>query len=419
MRMHEYVVFHVEPWFTSFDFRTLNRSLFIYGTGAYLMTSRSPSLPLSFIHSQTTNALTTAQHKHFDHKTNSTSTMAQPNQLKLKRKRTDEPLEFLVLQGVKQDATDKHYIRKRVKGDSSQEREIKKPTPRLPNATSQQQRARREFQLQLNKRKRSAGHEDIATFVERKKTKQQTSEIIEEATPQEEAQPTTPFKRPGKGSTIKKSTPTRINVESEADRKQIEALAAYMHEAALDEIKNHASPKPVATPKLSGARSREIHRQRAATNGSMRSRSDMELDDEDGYVYDTYVLAPSTDIGAVQVDELGQLDNVGYLVITDDDRSLWETYLEEEAASDQDWNSDEDDENAENYYAADYPDEEMGSDDDLFWDVIDSEEQHRPAGDEEYDEYTGRAVEEEDVFRSGTVPRRFQRYLEEDGNDSD
>ena len=89
------------------------------------------------------------------------------------------------------------------------------------------------------------------------------------------------------------------------------------------------------------------------------------LEDSD-YVYDTYILAPSSGLGATQVaaDEVKALDNVGYLVITEEDRDLWETYLEDEP-SDRDWDSEEDDENAEGYYGAEYPEEEMASDDEF------------------------------------------------------
>ncbi|EGP88731.1 uncharacterized protein MYCGRDRAFT_108533 [Zymoseptoria tritici IPO323] len=117
--------------------------------------------------------------------------------------------------------------------------------------------------------------------------------------------------------------------------------------------------------------------------------------------------------GAVQVDDSIDTANVGYLVITDEDQDVWETYLEDDP-SDKDWNSDEDDENAEDWYGADYPDDEMASDDEFGR----GEHGYRARGaadDEEWDEDTGAFSDDEyerqmNPWRKQT-PQSFARYL--------
>jgi hypothetical protein len=258
-------------------------------------------------------------------------------------------------------------------------------------------------------RKRKDAEEDIATFVEKKqRNKYGVAENTEQSVPEEDSEPARPLKRPGQGSRLRTPTKPTPRAETDVERKEMEALAAYMHSAALSELSSKPAAKsaPVSTPKLSGARSQALHRQRAATNGSI---SAMDLDDEDSYVYDTYILAPSTDMGAVQVDELGSGGSVGYLVIREDDRSLWETYLEEDG-SEGDWDSEEDDENAENYYGAEYPEDEELTDDEDPWGGSVIAPRGAPA-DEEWDNYTGAYSDEEEVIKNGEVPRRF-RHLE-------
>ena len=92
---------------------------------------------------------------------------------------------------------------------------------------------------------------------------------------------------------------------------------------------------------------------------------DVEMEDEHGaYVYDTYVLAgiPSGGAGEPRLNGHGQPGDIGYVIITDEDHDIWEHYIEDEP-SDKDWDTDEDDENAEGYYGADYPEDELASDD--------------------------------------------------------
>lgn len=344
--------------------------------------------------------------------------MAEPNVVKLKRKRTDEPVDYLLLQGAGELPNKKRYVRReKDNNDSRTSAEAERP---LGNDSasqsawniSKQSTEKRVFELQRKpvaaSRKRADTEEDIATFVEKKQRNHHIpATTIKQKASAEDSELLRPLKRPGQGSSLRTATKPTPQVETDIERKQMEALAAYMHSAALSELsaKPSTKPAPVSMPTLSSARSQALHRQRAATNGSI---SAMDLDDEDSYVYDTYILAPTTDLGAVQADELGT-GSVGYLVITEDDRSLWETYLEEDG-SEGDWDSEEDDENAENYYGAEYPEEEEEFVEGEMWQRFVVGRTGAPA-DEEWDDYTGMYSDEEDVVKNGEVPRRF-RHLE-------
>ncbi|KAI1340503.1 hypothetical protein F5Y15DRAFT_378816 [Xylariaceae sp. FL0016] len=78
--------------------------------------------------------------------------------------------------------------------------------------------------------------------------------------------------------------------------------------------------------------------------------------DDSEYIIETYVRMPASKMGS-QVPP----QSVGLLVF--DDEPDIEYFYGEGDESEEEWAEDEEDENAENYYAADYPDEEVASDD--------------------------------------------------------
>ncbi|KAI3336520.1 hypothetical protein HD806DRAFT_8763 [Xylariaceae sp. AK1471] len=82
-------------------------------------------------------------------------------------------------------------------------------------------------------------------------------------------------------------------------------------------------------------------------------------DSDDGdYVIETYVRVPASSMG----DHIPP-QSVGLLVF-DKDPDIEYFYGEDDESEDE-WAEDEEDENAENYYTADYPDEEVASDDEF------------------------------------------------------
>ncbi|KAL1880598.1 hypothetical protein Daus18300_001209 [Diaporthe australafricana] len=77
---------------------------------------------------------------------------------------------------------------------------------------------------------------------------------------------------------------------------------------------------------------------------------------EDEYVIETYVRVSATSLGKNLASE-----KVGLLVF--DNEPDVDFFFGEEGDSDDEWPEDDEDENAEDYYAADYPDEEVDSED--------------------------------------------------------
>ncbi|PWY67277.1 hypothetical protein BO94DRAFT_478979 [Aspergillus sclerotioniger CBS 115572] len=123
-----------------------------------------------------------------------------------------------------------------------------------------------------------------------------------------------------------------------------------------------------------------------AMQGSVESREEKtdtpragSEDESDGeYVYDTYIRKPLPDTGLLTDPLVGlELDqeawfrqhgidvnrqDIGVIVITQEDEEYWENFAEEEDDEDR-WDSEDADSNAENNPANDYPDEELSWDD--------------------------------------------------------
>lgn len=198
-------------------------------------------------------------------------------------------------------------------------------------------------------------------------------------------------------------------------------------------------PKLLATPKLSGVRSRELHHQRVSATATAPTGMDLDMaetgahlaDDEDAdeYVYDTYVLAAGTDDADLDdtfsPDAAAHLRSVGYIIITDADQAIWETYQDDEADGGADGEGggtgradDEDDENAEDWHGADYPDEEEDEDEDGEGRAY-GYMHGRPGGadDEEWDADTGSWSDEEDARQRNPWktmdPKEFVRRMRE------
>ena len=366
--------------------------------------------------------------------------MSEPKIVNLKRRITDEPPDVLVFSKPKRPTTSLHYVRRESeKGVTSVTQQSIPPKEASSQSTSQvettsaqsqqQERGKRIFHLNripdvLRKRKGTA--DGIATFVEKRvKSEHHAAQGADDEPQFESESQATPLKRPSKNAAVKSTTAATPKAETEEERQRMEILANYMHQAALDEIQReqtavansqqNTQAKRNGAPKLTGQRSKEIHQRRVATNGSMGLGNDIEMDSESDYVYDTYVLAPTSETGAsAQVHTLDSFANVGYLVISEQDESLWETYLEDEP-SDKDWDTDEEDENAEDHYGADYPEDEVASDDEYDRNVY-GYRAHGASDDEEWDEDTGAYSDDEydrmmSPFKNKTTLKQFEKYL--------
>ena len=371
--------------------------------------------------------------------------MSGPKNLHIKRKATDEPPDVLVLetQASEQTVPSVRYVRQRKHAEDG----VSSNTPdgrfdeqaRAKDAKKEKHaRAKRFFQLNRSPdsvlgKKRGAA-EGVATFVEKRVRSNEHAQVDAGDVPQFNGSlPTEPLKRPSKRAAIKRNTDFVPIPEAEVDRKRMEVLAQSMHQEALEEIKrerevqHESQPKPLVTPpKLSGQRSRDVHRQRVASNDVSSWSKDVAMKDDSDYVFDTYVLAPaptadSTASQAVDCDN--ELHNIGYLVITEEDKSLWETYLADELSDDDD-NMDDEDENAEDYYGADYPDEELASDDEYDRGAYGFRRGGGASDDEEWDEDAGAFSDDDgyekmmNPFKNGLkTPQQFAKYLGGDGGD--
>lgn len=372
--------------------------------------------------------------------------MSGPNLLKIKRKRHDLPPDALVVERPgKQQATEAHYLLRKeqlfesagVEEPAQQQncgasRALHVSGSGVNGAASGRPRSseKRTFHLtrpstpEAGVKKRRPKDDGVATFMERK-AKRNAQDLMERAERQREDSIHKPeaLKRAGRGYLMERNTSDTASGQASSSQDRIDprmqAVADSLHEFAMAEVAKEATLKPkiTARPKLPPQRSRELHHQRiirSGTNGSVKTvNTDKDGEEDADYVYDTYVLAPTTDMGAAQVDAQDALGNVGYLVITEEDQAVWETYIEDDP-SDKDWNSDEDDENAEDWYGADYPDDELASDDEFGRNAY-GYRGHGASDDEEYDEDTGTWSEDEyerqmQPWRKKT-PQQFSKYL--------
>lgn len=364
--------------------------------------------------------------------------MAAPATLNVKRKATDEAPEVLILEGSnKRLLTGIHYVREsKVQDAAGLQAKRDRGLLELGRHVRQQLRSnapvwrhqpvRRSFHLERRPEKHGRGEDDdndVATFVEKKRVRSGEHFETKELDEDELFGPLPPLKRPGKGAAVTRPNPHSQQLESASEQRRRKELEDWGAEAALEVVRRErevefaeqveawTKPKKVAAPKLSGRRSRDIHRQRVASNGSPNVDTfknlsrELDVDDEADYVVEKYVLAPSSDEAAVQAHDLIDKGNVGYLVIPAEDESLWNSYLEEES-SDEDEDSADADSNAEDFYAADYPEDELASDDEF------DRGAYRYRGvvaedDEEWDEDTGAFSDEEDGLEG--MRKRFER----------
>ncbi|KAL9586931.1 MAG: hypothetical protein Q9212_000603, partial [Teloschistes hypoglaucus] len=156
-------------------------------------------------------------------------------------------------------------------------------------------------------------------------------------------------------------------------------LACQLQQFALEQI--HAANEVVDTkkePRLKVKPKPPRPRPAQKNTGVMKSFCDAAktttdvLSDEadpENFVFDMYVRqnehAPnnaSNGLPAVGL-EGADPDKVGLLVVEEGDQEIWELYGEQDQSSDDDWNSEEEDENAEDFYGNDYPEDELDTDD--------------------------------------------------------
>ncbi|RMX90523.1 hypothetical protein D0869_00013 [Hortaea werneckii] len=371
--------------------------------------------------------------------------MQGPNEVRLKRKRNEQAPETLIVEPQhKRTFTDAaqnlRYRRQEVQdqrevaateafsGESVAKRQsaIQQDPPPTGGSRPSSKSGRRVFHLTqpagIRKPTRSSRDQDVATFMEQRPVKRaaRPSAIKTGHASGSTASPSQPLKRPGTTAVPQPVRPTRNSVTSGDARQQkhLESLANDLHQFALDEMAASQKPKVTAVPKLSAARSREIHRQRTSASEASGIDHEMTANDDGEYVYDTYILAPDgKDAGGSLDAELG---DVGYLIITEEDEALWEAYMEE-MQNDKDFDTDDEDENAEGYYAADYPEDDLASDDEFDRNAY-GYRRHGDSDNEEWDEDTGayHSDDEQEFAKhpwKARTPKPVDKYFGQDDSD--
>jgi hypothetical protein len=322
-----------------------------------------------------------------------------PNTVRLQRRRNELPPDQLFVERrlaekrkehphASEDGTRGYYVRQKRETDNS---DLPSSQADLSGNNSESTKnvgsslsaleARRIFHLkhasplapsaQSSKTRKRKQSDDFATVVEKKQKKVEpdNSATASSLQPIDEddapvSTPPAPPKRPGRGSALRpqanKPNPVKAENENIAARQQREvvALAQEMHQFALDELAKTPKPQIKTKPKLTPSRSRALHEKQVPaspsrappTNNADDEDTAMDMDSDSEYVYDTYVLAPAPtsldrqDPTNNKHEPLVIPSNVGYLIITEDDEQLWETYIHDLEGSDSE-PTDEDDEN--------------------------------------------------------------------------
>jgi len=179
---------------------------------------------------------------------------------------------------------------------------------------------------------------------------------------------------------------------------QVKQFEKFSQELEQQEL---AQSKPMSTPikylPTGPARRSKTPSSQQAITLAVQDPDAMDVDD---YVIDTYVREELMSDADGNIPEHQGI--IGYIILKEEDEEWWNG----EDESDREFDTDEDDENAEDYYANDYPEDELSSDDEFDRDPYQRKYRHG-SDDEEYDlndedAYSG--DEDDEHFRRMTVP---------------
>ncbi|KAF2277794.1 uncharacterized protein EI97DRAFT_457037 [Westerdykella ornata] len=211
-------------------------------------------------------------------------------------------------------------------------------------------------------------------------------EVASNRTAEPPNQPTPPRKRPGAHAALPKAqAPSKPSSTANNDISP-EVLAQF--EKFSQEVESGLTPtRPVRPPQtISPAASKRRYRDRhpeqaaaadAAAAAVGKDPDAMDVDSTGGdYVYDTYVRE------VIMPDADGKLPepqgSIGYIVLTEEDEDWWNG----DEDTDKEFDTDDEDSNAEEYYANDYPEDELSEDDEFDRNAY---RHYRGESDEEYD----------------------------------
>lgn len=280
-----------------------------------------------------------------------------PNLVRVKRKRGDEPTADLFLE-------ERSFKRQQV-----WQFRLQQPHPSHNQAdaissdrpTHHEPLARREFRLarpsrpvhrriESVKRKAIPDPQDIPTFVEASPKRRRVSQDhVSQPLPQSPAPTTNTLKRPGASARLKK--PTAETLFQSPANPPPDRLTDALHRFALEEDAREVArtkPKVTAIPKKPVQRYRDRHPEEfAAQNARTQQKkdTDVEMSDDEEYVYDTYIRTKDPVVPFALDSKDPANDHVGYIVISEEDQPLWETYFGEDGDTDKEFDTDDEDEN--------------------------------------------------------------------------
>lgn len=226
-------------------------------------------------------------------------------------------------------------------------------------------------------------------------------------------QTTTPRKRPGAGTAIKhgtvqpiKKAPVISNGPSEETLRQFEKFSQDVENEEVG--KSPLSPSKIK-PKAPKLRFKDRHPEQAAALG-IKDPNAMDIDSEE-YVYDTYVreiIMPDANGSIPEIQ-----GTIGFIVISEEDEEWW--FGQDE--SDREFDTDDEDSNAEEYYANDYPEDEMSSGDEFDKDPY---KHYHGEDNEEYDlDDDARSDHDDDQPFGQAVPKSQTGYWGRAGEEGD
>ncbi|MCJ1399106.1 hypothetical protein MMC11_002308 [Xylographa trunciseda] len=194
-------------------------------------------------------------------------------------------------------------------------------------------------------------------------------------------------------------------------------LAAELQKFALqqtqgDSVSGHLARPAKIKPKLRPNR----HAYGPSGHDSLGDHAiQSKQEDESGWIVETYVRkanpAASTEVGVSAMGSYAHAADFGLLVIPEEDEPAWEVFGEDEGG-DSEESSDGSDSNAEDYYANDYPEDEVNSDDEYGRGAY--RYRHADSDDEEYDEHAMSYSDEE-----ATVPWKRGMWADGEANVDD
>lgn len=320
-----------------------------------------------------------------------------PQTLSVKRKRNDAPVHHLVVDAdrtVKRQKSEPRFAW----------RLLQKPGHHVPAALPSPAQPNRRFHVSL-----SAGQRVLVEASDPPYDSQTTS--VEHANIPNEpkaadsqcatgAVPPTPRprKRPGAGAAVRMNPAYTARPEGDDDpsEEQVKQFEKFSEELQQEELaQSRQALTPVKYLPTGPARRSKNRSSPQTTLLAVQDPDAMEVDD---YVIDTYVreeLMSDTDGNVIEHQGI-----IGYIVLKEEDEEWWNG----EDESDREFDTDEDDENAEDYYANDYPEDELSSDDEFDRDPYQRRYRHG-SDDEEYD------LNDEDAYSGDEDDEHFRRMV--------